>query len=147
MSETSETTTRGGARFAAVSGAEGAAAAAGGAAETVATVPGRVEERATPWLRLRMSPTAASDRALVIASLGTQPPEGDSFFAADNSMGGTRIAFFSGFGAAMFFSRNGSRSRSAITSRTMSRSIVLRWRAHASDMALKHRLLILRGMP
>src|ERR1700733_13506444 len=159
MSETGETTTGAGAgansgagaggRAPAGAGAERTAAAetGGGAADTVGTASGIVEERSPPWFKLTKSPPAASNSALVIASLGIHPPEGDCFFAADNRMGGTLADFFSRFTAGMFFSRNGSRSRSAITSRMMSRSIVLRWSAHASDIALKQRLLILRGMP
>ena len=56
-----------------------------------------------PWFRLTKSPPAASNRALVIASLGIQPPEDDCFCAAATRMGGTRTDFFSGFGAAILF--------------------------------------------
>src|SRR5271154_6610068 len=107
MSETSETTTGAGAISEVGAGgraaAEAGAGAGGRAAETVATASGRVGDRAAAWFRMTTSPPAASNRALVIASLGIQPPEGDCFFAADNSMGGTRTDFFSGFGATTFF--------------------------------------------
>src|SRR5580700_7782952 len=45
------------------------------------------------------------------------------------------------------FSRSGSRSRSEITSRITSRSMVFLFSAHPNDRALKQRLLMLRGMP
>src|SRR5580698_4173334 len=139
MSETFETTTGTGA------GAEAAGGTA--AAETVATSVREAVECAAPRPTLNRNKHRASKTKLVMATLGIPPAMIDCLFGKEGKRIGRYSDFFVDFSTTLFFSRSGSRSRSAITSRTTSRSMVLRLRAQARDIALKHRLLMLRGIP
>src|SRR3981081_1670437 len=82
------------------------------------------------------------------ANMRIQLPEKDLIFEGSESVGVSHFGSIldSGLTATMF-SINGARSRSAITSLTISRSIASRRRAHPSDIALKQTVLILRGIP
>ena len=145
-------------------GVAGAATGSSGAAETGAAEGAKLAEtgtnagalagvwdaRVAGFMVCTAAQPIARTAAVVSATFGANLANIDSLFAEVERTVRGRPGFAAGIAAAWVaagFSRNDSRSRSAITSLMMSRSMVLRFKAHPKDIALKHRLLMLRGIP